>query len=427
MKKNIIAISLLMSLLPSIAFASGGDMHEELSSILVAMFALVLSAQVLGWLMSRFGQPRVIGQVLAGVLVGPSVLGLVHVNVTLQALAEFGAIFLMFAVGLENRLRDLLVVGKEAIIVAVLGIILPLLGGYAFGYFHDLTQIQSLFIGTSMVATSVGITAQVLNDLGVINSKYARIILGAAVIDDILGLAILGVVSGMANGEEVSLIGVATTLGISLGFVVVVLMIGVPLINRIQSRLNPQKISGGFGLIISLSLGFAALSGFVGLAPIIGAFLIGMVLAEVSDNYDFQDKVHALESFLAPVFFAMVGVQLPLALLADGTVLLNGAVLTLIAILGKWLGGLAISPKQGFVIANKVGIGMVPRGEVGLIVVGIGLSTNLIDNKLFAEIVVMIIATTILAPVVLRMLIQPATQPRIKEADALGTSDGKGI
>lgn len=417
----------LFLLLPNLAFAAGGEMHAELSSILIAMFSLVFSAQVLGWLMSRFGQPRVIGQVLAGVLVGPSVLGLVHVNVTLQALAEFGAIFLMFAVGLENRLRDLLVVGKEAVIVAILGITLPMLGGYAFGFLHDLSQIQSIFIGTTMVATSVGITAQVLNDLGVINSKYARIILGAAVIDDILGLAILGVVSGMASGQEISVIGVATTLGISLGFVFIVLLIGVPLINYIQSHLNAKKISGGFGLIISLSLGFAALSGVVGLAPIIGAFLIGMVLAEVSDNYDFHDKVHALESFLAPVFFAMVGVQLPLALLADGEVLFNGAILTIIAILGKWLGSLAITPSQGFNIANKVGIGMVPRGEVGLIVVGIGLSTNLINDKLFAEIVVMIIATTILAPITLRLLIKPIPPSRVKEADALGTADGKGI
>jgi Kef-type K+ transport system membrane component KefB len=424
-------IPLLCLLLPNIAFAAGGEIHEALSSILLSMFCLVLSAQILGWFMSRLGQPRVIGQVLAGVLVGPSLLGLVHVNVTLQVLAEFGAIFLMFAVGLENRLRDLLAVGKEAVIVAILGIALPMLGGYAFGFFHDLSQIQSIFIGTTMVATSVGITAQVLNDLGVINTKYARIILGAAVIDDILGLAILGVVSGMASGKEISAIGVATTLGISLGFVFVVLLVGVPLINYIQSHLSAKKVSGGFGLIISLSLGFAALSGVVGLAPIIGAFLIGMVLAEVSDNYDFHDKVHALESFLAPVFFAMVGVQLPLALLADSEVLWNGTVLTIIAILGKWLGGLAIAPQQGMVIANKVGIGMVPRGEVGLIVVGIGVTTNLIGDKLFAEVVVMIIATTILAPIVLRLLIKSPKDPsapiRIKEDDALGTADGKGI
>ena len=430
-KLNLLAIPLLCVLMPSVAFAAGGDdIHAELSGILLSMFYLVLSAQVLGWLMSHFGQPRVIGQLLAGVLVGPSLLSLVHVNVTLQAIAEFGAIFLMFAVGLENRLRDLLAVGKEAVIVALLGITLPMLGGYAFGYFHDLSQIQSIFIGTTMVATSVGITAQVLNNLGVINSKYARIILGAAVIDDILGLAILGVVSGMASGEKISAIGVATTLGISLGFVFAVLLVGVPLINRIQSHLSAKKLSGGFGLVISLSLGFAAMSGVVGLAPIIGAFLIGMVLAEVSDNYDFHDKVHAIESFLAPVFFAMVGVQLPLALLADSAVLFNGAVLTIIAILGKWLGGLAIAPQQGMVIANKVGVGMIPRGEVGLIVVGVGLSTNLIDDKLFAEIVVMIIATTILAPIVLRMLIKPPTDPapphRLKEDD-LGTADGKGI
>ncbi len=418
---------LLLGLLPSCAFASGGDAHDEMVGILFALFCLVLSAQVLGWAASRIGQPRVIGQVLAGVLVGPSLLGVVHVNVTLQALAEFGAIFLMFAVGLENRLRDLLAVGQEAVIVALLGIALPMVGGFAFGYMHEWSTIQSIFMGTSMVATSVGITAQVLGDLGVINSTYARIILGAAVIDDILGLAILGVVSGMANGEAVSVIGVATTLGISLGFVFAVLLVGVPLIRRIQARLNPDKVSGGFGLIISLSLGFAALSGVVGLAPIIGAFLVGMVLAEMGDDYDFHDKVHALESFLAPVFFAMVGVQLPIALLANGEVLVNGLVLSIIAILGKWLGGIAIAPKQGFSTANKVGIGMVPRGEVGLIVVGIGLNTALINDKQFAEIVMMIIVTTIFAPIVLRLLIPQTTPPRPKEADALGTADGKGI
>jgi len=419
--------ALLLGLLPTYAFASGGDEHDEMVGILFALFCLVFSAQVLGWAASRIGQPRVIGQVLAGVLVGPSLLGVVHVNVTLQALAEFGAIFLMFAVGLENRLRDLLAVGQEAVIVALLGIALPMIGGYAFGYMHEWSTIQSIFMGTSMVATSVGITAQVLGDLGVINSTYARIILGAAVIDDILGLAILGVVSGMANGEAVSVIGVATTLGISLGFVCAVLLVGVPLIRRIQSKLNPDKVSGGFGLIISLSLGFAALSGVVGLAPIIGAFLVGMVLAEMGDDYDFHDKVHALESFLAPVFFAMVGVQLPIALLANGEVLINGLVLSLIAILGKWLGGIVIAPKQGFSTANKVGIGMVPRGEVGLIVVGIGLNTALINDKQFAEIVMMIIVTTVFAPIVLRLLIPQTSQPRPKEADALGTADGKGI
>jgi Kef-type K+ transport system membrane component KefB len=271
--------------------------------------------------------------------------------------------------------------------------------------FEDHSRLQSLFIGTAMVATSVGITAQVLKELGVLDSQYARIIMGAAVIDDILGLSILGVVSGMATGGEISVLGVLSTLAISIGFVLAVLLIGVPLINRLQPRIDPMLVSNGFGWGVAASLGFAALSGVAGLAPIIGAFLIGMVLAEVKDQYDFEDKVHALESFLAPVFFAMVGVQLPLAALGSAEVLLNGAILTVIAVLGKWLGGLVIAPMQGLNTAHKVGVGMVPRGEVGLIVAGLGLSSGLLTPVLFAEVVVMIVATTVLAPLVLRRVI----------------------
>jgi Kef-type K+ transport system membrane component KefB len=398
-------------MLPFCAFAAGGEAHAELSKILFALFVLVLSAQVLGFIATKLKQPRVIGQVFAGVLVGPSVLGLVEVNITLQALAEFGAIFLMFMVGLETRLKDLLSVGKEALIVAIIGIALPMIGGYLFGMFNDYSRLENLFIGTAMVATSVGITAQVLKELGVLDSRYAQIILGAAVIDDILGLSILGVVSGMSSGGEISVMGVISTLSLSIGFVIAVLVIGVPLINRIQKQIDPMLVSNGFGLCVSLSLGFAALSGVAGLAPIIGAFLIGMVLAEVRDQYDFEDKVHALESFLAPVFFAMVGVQLPLALLGSAEVLINGALLTLIAIVGKWLAGLAITHSQGFAVANKVGVGMVPRGEVGLIVVGIGLSTGLLSELLFAELVVMIVATTVFAPIVLRLMIAQEQHP----------------
>lgn len=393
-------------LMPVFAHAAGGEAHAELSKILLSLFVLVLSAQIFGLLAVKCQQPQVIGQVLAGVLVGPSLLGWVEINITLQALAEFGAIFLMFMVGLETRLRDLMAVGKAALIVALIGIALPMLGGYLFGMFNDHSRLQSLFIGTAMVATSVGITAQVLKELGVLNSQYAQIILGAAVIDDILGLSILGVVSGMSDGGEVSVAGVLSTLAISIGFVLLVLLLGVPLINKLQKRIDPLLVSNGFGLCVSLSLGFAALSGIAGLAPIIGAFLIGMVLAEVKSQYDFESKVHALESFLAPVFFAMVGVQLPLALLGNSSVLINGLLLTMIAVLGKWLAGVAISRSHGFTVANKVGVGMVPRGEVGLIVVGIGLSTGLLTELLFAEIVVMIVLTTMLAPVLLRLLIQ---------------------
>lgn len=388
------------------ALAAG---NAEVSDILIQLFYLVLAAQVGSWLFAKLGLPRVVGQVAAGVLVGPSVLHLVEDSVTMEALAEIGAIFLMFMVGLETRFKDLLQVGKEALLVAVLGIALPMIGGYLFGLQAGHNNIESLFIATTLVATSVGITAKVLQEMGVLDRKFAQIILGAAVIDDILGLTILAVVSGLSKGGEMSIGGVLTTLGISVGFVVAVLLVGIPLLRRFQHRLKQLPLANSFGMAVVIGLGLAALSSLAGLAPIIGAFLAGMVLAEVKDEHTFESKVHALEDFLAPVFFAMVGVKLDLGALASPTVLTAGGVLSVIAVVTKLLGGFLGALSQGRKSALLVGLGMVPRGEVGLIVAGIGLSYGVIQRDVFAQVIVMVLLTTVLAPIALRMVLGKQT------------------
>ncbi|MFC4639611.1 cation:proton antiporter [Deinococcus hohokamensis] len=390
-----------------LALASGSALAAgsgQTGALLFGLFWVVLAAAVMGTLASKLGIPAVVGQVVAGILIGPSVLELVRPETFFLTLAEIGAIFLLFMVGLETRLGELLRVGREALLVAVLGIALPLALGFGFGLWQGQTNVSALFVGTALVATSVGITAKVLQELGVLGERFAQVILGAAVIDDILGLTLLAVVSGLGNGEELSAAQVGLTLGLSVGFVAAVLALGIPLVRRAQPRLQRLSLSRAFNVALVVGLGLAALSTVAGLAPIIGAFLAGMVLAEVKDEVAFESKVHAIEAFLAPVFFVVVGLQLDLGTLTQPTVVVAGLALTLLAVVGKLLGGLLGARTLGPREATLVGLGMVPRGEVGLIVASLGLGAGLIGETVYAEVLLMVLLTTIVAPLVLRAM-----------------------
>lgn len=366
---------------------------------LLEVFFLLLAAQFMGWLFRRFNQPAVIGEVLAGVLVGPALLGLAHEGEILEFMAELGAIFLLFMVGLETRLRDILAVGREAFLVAVLGVAFPFVGGYFFGLAIGFDQLPSLFLGTALVATSVGITARVLQELGVLSRAYSRIILGAAVIDDVLGLIVLAVVNGVAQSGTLEL---GTALRITLLSVVFVgsAVLLVPLVRRIPFHALPVGSPFGFALLVGI--GLASLAATIGLAPIVGAFLAGMLLAEVREELHLEEPVQAIESFLAPIFFAMVGVRLELSALASASILLYGSVVLLIALLGKLLGGFLGALSQGFRRAVVVGVGMAPRGEVGLIVAALGLAAGAVNEEEYALVLFMVVGTTLLAPLFLR-------------------------
>ncbi|WP_201785745.1 cation:proton antiporter [Deinococcus grandis] len=393
--------------LPLGVLLSGGALAASsagTADLLFGLFWVVLAAAVFGTVASKLGVPAVVGQVLAGILIGPSVLSLVRPDEFLLSLAELGAVFLLFMVGLETRFRDLLSVGKEALLVAVLGIAFPLALGFGFGLWQGQENVSALFVGTSLVATSVGITAKVLQEMGVLDARFAQVILGAAVIDDILGLTLLAVVSGLGAGESMSAAQVALILGLSVGFVALVLAVGIPLVRRFQPRLQNLSLSRMFNVAIVVGLGVAALSTVAGLAPIIGAFLAGMVLAEVKDEVEFESKVHALESFLAPVFFVVVGLQLDLGVLGDPVVIVAGLILTVLAVIGKVAGGLIGARSMGGRQSLLVGVGMVPRGEVGLIVASLGLAAGVIGKQVYAEVLLMVLLTTVLAPLVLRAL-----------------------
>ncbi len=366
---------------------------------LLELFYLFLAASLLGWLFRRFQQPTVIGQMLAGILVGPALLGLVHEGEILEFLAEMGAVFLLFRVGLEIRFKDILSVGREAFSVAIIGVALPFLGGYLYGGLIGFAQLPALFLGTALVATSVGITAAVLQELGVLSRSYSRIILGAAVIDDILGLIVLAIVSGVAQAGVVDVGSILKLSLLSLAFVG-----GAALLISVIRHLPLDRIPNPYSFALVWGLGLSALSAAIGLAPIVGAFLAGMILAEVREQHDLDQPVAAVESFLAPIFFAMVGVRLELAVFGDLKILAAGAMVSLIAILGKLLGGLG-ALTQGLREMVLVGTGMVPRGEVGLIVVAIGLSAGAVVQEEYAIVLFMVVVTTLFAPLALRLLI----------------------
>ncbi|MER3536780.1 MAG: cation:proton antiporter [Thermus sp.] len=374
---------------------------------ILEVFYLILAAQVMAFLFKRLNQPVVIGEVLAGILVGPALLGLVHEGEVLEFLAELGAIFLLFMVGLETRLKDILAVGKEAFLVAVLGVAFPFVGGYWYGLEIGFETLPALFLGTALVATSVGITARVLQELGVLSRPYARIILGAAVIDDVLGLIVLAVVNGVAKTGSVE-VGAVLQL-ILLSVVFVGLAVGLsPLFVRLP--LEKLPVGSPLGFAFALGMGMAALAASIGLAPIVGAFLGGMLLAEVREKYRLEEPIFAIEGFLAPLFFAMVGVRLELSALVQPATLVAGSVVLVIALLGKLLGGFLGALTQGFRQAVVVGVGMAPRGEVGLIVAALGLAARAVNEEEYAIVLFMVVFTTLLSPLALRPLILWAEQ-----------------
>ncbi len=381
--------------------AASEAVAQPLTTHLFEIFILVLATQIMGWVFQKMKQPAVIGELLAGVLVGPALLGWAPEGSLLEFIAELGAIFLLFMVGLETRLEDIIKVGKEAFIVAVLGAIVPFFGGYYYGLYIGFSQVSALFLGAALVATSVGITARVMQELRALSRPYSRIILGAAVIDDIEGLIVLAIVSGIANTGSVETGSIIKLVLISFAFVGGAMAL-VPFVRRIP--INKLPLQSPLGVSISFGLAMATLASYIGLAPIVGAFMAGMVMAELREKYSLEESIHAIESFLAPIFFAYMGVQLNLAALGSRSVLIAGSIVSLIAILGKFLAMFG-SLTQGIKNAIVVGVGMVPRGEVGLIVASIGLSAAAVNEEEFAIVIFMVIVTTIVAPLSLRSLI----------------------
>jgi Kef-type K+ transport system membrane component KefB len=383
-----------------LATAAGDD-----TRVLLTLFIMLVAAKLMAELFERLRQPAVAGEILAGVIIGPSFLGWAAPSEITSLLAEIGVIFLLFTVGLETKPASIFKVGKQALVVAVLGVVAPLLGGWLLMRAWGSTSIEALFVGTAMVATSVGITARVLSGMGLLDAPTARIILGAAVIDDILGLLVLAIVSSMAAGT-VNYLEILTTAGLAIAFTAFVALVGAPVVTRVAPSVELMRSGQGifiFGLVLCLGLSVAA--SYIGVAAIIGAFLAGMALAEAAeDNPKMHRQMIGVTEFLVPFFLVNIGMQLSLAVFRSWSVITLCVLVTLVAIVTKLLGcGLGAS-NLGLRRAGQVGIGMVPRGEVGIIVAQIGLSLAVIGAELYGVVLFMAVATTVIAPPFLKWL-----------------------
>ncbi len=410
---------------PAIARASEGGHADPITPALFAIAVVLFAAKLGSELAVRVGQAAVLGELCAGVLIG----NLVHVGVgrfawithdaTVDIFARLGVILLLFEVGLESTVAQMLKVGWSALLVATLGVVAPFLLGWVVSarLLPGASVYTHVFIGATLTATSVGITARVLKDLGWGKSPEARVILGAAVVDDVLGLVILAVVTGVigaANaGRAISAFEMGKTLGLSLGFLVGSLALGVWLAPRVfKAALRFQAR----GMLLALSLAFCFLLSWaanaIGLAPIVGAFAAGLILehAHYQDFVDrgehgLEDLIHPMTSFLVPVFFVVMGMRTDLRAFAAPGVLLLALVLTVVAIVGKQICSLGVL--GGAADRLTVGLGMIPRGEVGLIFanIGLGLSvggTPVVNQHQFSAIVVMVIVTTMVTPPLLK-------------------------
>jgi Kef-type K+ transport system membrane component KefB len=378
------------------------------TDVLLALLIMLASAKVMAELFERMGQPSVVGEILAGVLVGPSVLAWVAPSDLISILAEVGVIFLLFNVGLETKPSTIFRVGKTATFVAVLGVALPFVAGFAIAELWNASYIESMFVGAALVATSVGITARVLGQMGLLDLETSKIILGAAVIDDILGLIILSIVSAL-SAVSFDAYGIAKTAAGAILFTLFIAIVGSRVMTRLAplvARLRLAKPFFNVGLILCLGLSFAAI--YIGVAAIIGAFLAGMMLAEATeDNPKMHDLTTGVSEFLVTFFLVNIGMQLNLAIFKDASVIVLAVVITIIAVVTKFVGcGLGAWGMSRREMA-QVGVGMIPRGEVGIVVAQIGLAMAVISEQFFASVLFMAVATTLIAPPLIKYFFKP--------------------
>jgi Kef-type K+ transport system membrane component KefB len=411
-------------------------MHADpVASVVAALGVLLLAGKLGGELATRAKQPAVLGELVAGIVLGNlSIAGFtafeaIAANETIEVLAGIGALILLFEVGVESTVAQMLQVGATSLVVAILGVAFPFALGWAVGLLllPDSSPYVHAFLGATLCATSVGITARVLQDLGSSRSPEARIILGAAVIDDVLGLVILGAVASAiaaaAQGSPFSIASVATTTAAAAAFLVGALVIGTTMAPRLYSIASLLHVRGVL-VTVSLSLCFllAWASSAIGLAPIIGAFAAGLVLEDVYFK-DFIDRgerplgelLRPISDVLVPVFFVLMGLRTDLSVFASLDVQGLAAALIVAAIIGKQACALGVT-RPG-INRTAIGIGMIPRGEVGLIFanVGAGLTLNgepVIGPSSFSAVVAMVVVTTMITPPALKWSLARRTRGR---------------
>ncbi len=382
---------------------------EEGSNVLIALLVVFAAGKLMGEVFERLRQPAVIGELLAGILIGPGMLAWAHPSETLATVSTMGVIVLMFSVGLETRPSELFKVGVRAALVGAVGIVLPLAAGYYFGVALGFGRPEAIFIGTALVATSVGITARVLADRGFLSTTEARIILAAAVIDDVLGMLVLSFAIGSAEGA-VDVTHIAVLVAQVVLFIGFELWLAPIIVKRHGHWLDRLKIpNAGFVVALIVMLAMAALSEIIGLAGIVGAFFAGMMFAETEDRWELSRQVRPLYEWLVPYFFVVTGMQVQPSLFRSSAVLVPGLTLVAIAIVTKVVGCGLGAWGIGWKRMLAIGVGMVPRGEVGLIIAATGLAMGIIGDVTYAMVILVVMLTTLVVPPLLAVLFPWAT------------------
>ncbi len=415
----------ISTILPVLVAAPGDGTVMPFPLFLLALSATLVAAVVLGAAAQRIGQPAVLGELLAGVLLGPSLLGIIDpADPVIHAIGELGVLVLLFQIGLHTDLRSILRVGAPALTVGLVGVIVPAVGGYLVAGALGIHGVAALVCAAALTATSIGISARVLADLGKLNTKEGQIVLGAAVLDDVIGLIMLSIVAGIAGGAAVTVVGVSKTTGIALGFLVVAIAVGSKTVPALFNRIERLPGSGALGILgLAFALALAAAADYAGSAMIIGAFAAGLVLHNTPHRKRVEKSSTSLGYFFVPIFFAVVGAAVDLRALAEPSILLIGGLLTVVGAAGKFVSGYAPVWFKG----NKalIGAAMIPRGEVGLIFAQLGRTTGVLDAGLFSALLFMVMVTTFMAPPLLAALARRtgADEPGARVGDGSGIDD----
>jgi Na+:H+ antiporter len=384
-------------------------MPSSPEQLLLELFAVFVSAKVVGEAFERLRLPSVVGEILAGVVLGPYALGWIRPSDIIYLVAEVGAIFVLFSAGLEISARDLVRVGGKAMQVALAGVVVPFLLGFAYMKIRGDASSEAVFVGAAMVATSVAITARVLADLRMLSTQTAQIILGAAVFDDILGMLLLAVVAGLATGSSPHWTHLAILAGEAAVFALFMIFAAPRIVRTMEpgvEQLSTQNASFIVALAICLFLSWLAAR--IGMAAIIGAFFAGLVFADYAPRWNLVPRVTGITEFLAPFFFFSIGARLNLKIF-NGEVLLAATIISLLAIISKIIGCGVPLLGHGWFTVLRVGVGMVPRGEVALIVAVVGLQSGIVLQSTYAIVVFMTAVTTLIAPPMLRYLFRSET------------------
>jgi Kef-type K+ transport system membrane component KefB len=384
--------------------------HEfPLPVVLLIVFG---AAKLMGEIFVKLRQPALVGEIVAGAIIGPGLFAWIEPNQTLTALSDLGVMFLLFDVGLQVKAHELMKVGATATLVATIGVIVPFFAGWGIMLAFGAPQIEAVFVGAALVATSVGITASALSARGLLHEIASKIILAAAVIDDVLGLIVLAVVSSVATGH-VNFVAIALTAGLASAFTVIMAKWGTTAVNRVLPHFHSRAEAedAQFHLSLILLFGLSALAIYTGVAAIVGAFLAGLALSDTADAR-VRDLTRGVYELLVPFFLVGIGLHLNLGVFKTPATLTMALVILAAAIITKLIGCGLGAVSLGWTNVLKIGLGMVPRGEVGMVVAQMGLTMKVISTEVYAVVVFMAVATTLVTPLLLKIAFkEPKLEP----------------